>query len=53
MREALQARYPGLALRLGAVGVSLVVGVAVATATFPGADHLQDQMSARVGFDVR
>lgn len=53
MSEALRARYPGLALRLGLVAVTLVAGAAVATATLPGADHLQDQMSAHVGFDSR
>jgi hypothetical protein len=53
MREALRARYPGLMLRLGAVAVTFVAGAAVATATLPGADHLQDRMSARVGFDAR
>jgi hypothetical protein len=53
MREAMRARYPGLALRLGAVAVVLVAGAAVAVATLPGADHLQDRMSAPVGFDVR
>lgn len=49
--EALRARYPGLGLRLGVVAVTVVAGTAVATATFPGADHLQDRMSARVGID--
>jgi hypothetical protein len=53
MRDALRARYPGLALRLGTVAVILVAGAAVAVATFPGADHLQDRMSAPVGFDVQ
>jgi hypothetical protein len=51
MSRALRGRYPGLGLRLGVVVVTLVAGVAVATATLPGADHLQDQMSARVGLD--
>jgi hypothetical protein len=51
MSDALRARYPGLLLRLGLVAVTLVAGTAVATATLPGADHLQDQMSAQVGFD--
>lgn len=53
MREALGARYPGLALRLGVVAATLVAGAAVAMSTLPGADHLQDQMSAQVGFDAR
>jgi hypothetical protein len=48
---ALRARYPGLGLRLGLVAVTLVAGTAVAVATLPGADHLQDQMTAQVGFD--
>lgn len=51
MRHALRARYPGVALRLGVVAVTLVAGAAVAMATLPGADHLQDRMS--VGFDAR
>ena len=49
--HALRARYPGLAPRLGLVAVTLVAGTVVAVGTLPGADHLQDQMSARVGFD--
>lgn len=51
MRDALRARYPGLVLRLGVVAVTLVAGAAVASATLPGADHLQDRMTAHVGFD--
>jgi hypothetical protein len=51
MAEALRARYPGL--RLGLATATLVAGAAVATATLPGADQLQDQMSGRIGFDVR
>lgn len=53
MADALRARYPGLALRVGLAGATLVAGAAVATATLPGADHLQDQMSAHVGIDAR
>ena len=53
MLEALRARYPGLGLRLGVVAVTLAAGAAVAVATLPGADRLQDRMSTRVGFDVR
>jgi hypothetical protein len=52
MRDALRARYPGLALRLCVAAVTLVAGAAVATATLPGADHLQDQLSAQVAFDA-
>ncbi len=53
MAEALRARYPGLVSRLGLAAVTLVAGAAVAMMTLPGADQLQDQMSAQVGFDVR
>ena len=53
LRDALRARYPGFAGRLGVVVVTLAAGAAVATATLPGADHLQDRMSAQVGFDGR
>ena len=44
-------RPPGLALRVALVGASLVAGAALATATLPGADRLQDRASAHVGFD--
>ena len=50
-RDALRARYPGLVLRLGVVAVTVAAGAAVATVTLPGADHLQDRMSVRVGVD--
>jgi hypothetical protein len=53
MSKALRARYPGLALRLGLVAVTLAAGAGVATATLPGADHLQDHVTAQVGFDSR
>jgi len=53
MLAALRSRYPGLAVRLGVVAVTLVAGAAVATATLPGADRLQDQMSAHAGLDDR
>ena len=51
MRDALQARHPGLVLRLGVVAVTVAAGAAVATMTLPGADHLQDRMSSPVGVD--
>ena len=51
--EALRARCPGLALRLGGIAATLVDGAAIATGTLSAADHLQDQMSAQVGFDAR
>jgi hypothetical protein len=50
LSEALRTRYPGLGIRLGVVAATLVAGAIVATATLPGADHLQDRMSAQVGF---
>jgi hypothetical protein len=51
LSEALRARYSGLGLRLGLVAITLVAATAVGMATLPGADRLQDQMSARVGID--
>ena len=51
MLRALRDRYPGLGYRIGLVAVTLVAGTAVAMGTLPGADHLQDRMSARVGID--
>ena len=51
MSHALRARYPGLSPRLGLVAVTLVAGTAVAVATLPSADHLQDQMTAQIGLD--
>jgi hypothetical protein len=53
MREALGARFPGLALRLALVGVTLAAGAAVAVSTLPSADHLQDRVSASFGLDAR
>ena len=53
MWRGLRGRYPGLALRLGLVAVTLVAATAVAVATLPGADRLQDQMTAGVGLDAR
>ncbi len=49
--EALRTRVPGVVLRLGLAGGSVVVGVALATLTLPAADHLQDGISAQIGFD--
>jgi hypothetical protein len=51
MSEALRRRYPGLGIRLGLVAATLAAGTIVATATLPGADQLQDRMSAQVGFE--
>ena len=49
--DALRLRRPGLAVRLGLAAVTLAAGVAVATLSLPAADHLQDRVSAQVGFD--
>jgi hypothetical protein len=51
--RALRARAPGAALRAAAVGATVVGGVALAVATLPGADRLQDHVSAHVGLDAR
>ena len=50
---AYEARSPirGLAARLGLVVATLAAGAVVAVSTRPGADHLQDRVSARVGID--
>ena len=53
MSEALRARYPGLGARLTIAAATLVAGAVVAVGTLPSADHLQDQMTAQAGFDVR
>ena len=52
MWGAVRERYPGLGYRLGLVAVTIVAGAALATATLPAADHLQDQLTAQVGFDA-
>ena len=49
---ALRARYPGVAARLGLIVVTVVAGAAVAVATLPGADHLQDRVTAQLGLDA-
>jgi hypothetical protein len=48
----LRAHLPGTPLRWAAVGASLVCGVLLATATLPPAEHLQDSVSSRFGFDA-
>jgi hypothetical protein len=53
MWEALRARYPGLGLRLGLSVATLLAGAAVAAATLPGADQLQDRMTTTVALDGR
>jgi hypothetical protein len=49
--RALRRRVPGLSLRVGVATLSVVAGLAVAMATLPAADHLQDNVSGHVGFD--
>jgi hypothetical protein len=49
----LRQRLPGLALRAALITGALAAGIVLATATLPAADHLQDRMSAHVGFDER
>jgi hypothetical protein len=45
------ARVPGVASRLVAVAGVVLVGVSLAIATLPAADHLQDRASAQIGLD--
>ena len=49
---ALRARIPGAAGRIALVAGVVVLGAALATATLPGADRLQDRASAHIGFDA-
>jgi hypothetical protein len=49
----LRARIPGTTVRIALVAASVVAGGALATATLPGADHLQDRASAHIGLDAR
>ena len=49
----LRLRVPGQGIRLALVTGSIVTGLALATVAFPSADHLQDRVSAHVGFDDR
>jgi hypothetical protein len=42
-----------LALRVSVVLGAIVVGVLLATATLPSADHLQDHASEQFGLDSR
>jgi hypothetical protein len=53
LSRALLRRVPGLGVRMLLVVGTAAAGVAVATLTLPGADHLQDRMTAHVGFDDR
>jgi hypothetical protein len=47
----LLARAPGVALRLALVASTVVAGAALATATLPAADRLQDRATSHMGFD--
>jgi hypothetical protein len=49
--RAVRQRVPGLTSRVGLAGLSLVVGVMLATVTSPAVDHLQDNVSGHVGLD--
>jgi hypothetical protein len=49
----LRARIPGTSMRVALVTSAVLAGAVLATATLPGADHLQDRASAHVGFDAR
>ena len=49
----LSRRVPGVGARLAVVGATLLTGVAVAVATLPSADRLQDHASATFGIDGR
>jgi hypothetical protein len=48
----LRRSLPGVAPRAALVAAVLAVGAFAAVATLPSADHLQDQVTARVGFDA-
>ena len=50
--RAIRLPSPGLALRLGTVGASLVTGLALATISLPAVDQLQDSVSAHIGVDA-
>jgi len=52
LRGALLERVPGAAGRFVLVGAALLASSALAVATLPAADHLQDHMSAQVGLDA-
>ena len=50
---AIRLPMPGLGLRLGVVGASLVAGIALATISLPAVDQLQDHAFDRAGMDSR
>jgi hypothetical protein len=47
----LRARIPGVGLRIGLVGGTVLAGVLLATVTLPLADHLQDRATSHIGLD--
>jgi hypothetical protein len=49
----LRARVPGTSIRVALVTGAVLAGGVLATATLPGADHLQDHASAHIGLDAR
>jgi hypothetical protein len=49
---ALGRRVPGMRARLALAGAAVLSGAALATLTLPAADHLQDEVSAQIGFDA-
>jgi hypothetical protein len=49
--RALSARLPGAALRIVLVVGTLSAGAAIAVATLPAANKLQDSATAHFGFD--
>jgi hypothetical protein len=49
----LRARVPGTSIRVALVTGAVLAGGVLATATLPGADHLQDRASAHMGLDAR
>jgi hypothetical protein len=50
--HALRSRAPGIVLRAAVVTAALLGGVALAVATLPGADRLQDRTSSHLGLDA-
>lgn len=49
----LRTRAPGIALRATLVAAAVAGGMALAVATLPAADHLQDRASSHLGLDRR
>jgi hypothetical protein len=49
----LRRRLPGAGLRVALVLCAIGAGAAIAVATLPGADRLQDRATAHIGLDAR